>query len=69
MNSLEETKYLMMKRKERLEGTQENIAKRNLLQWYKKVQFSPKKYRYLEWTEGRGNNGKECTTEEKSWSI
>ena len=28
------------------------------------VQFSPKKYRYLEWTEGRSDNGKECTTTE-----
>ena len=23
-----------------------------------KIQFSPKKYRYLEWTEGRGDKGK-----------
>ena len=23
----------------------------------KKVQLSPQKYRYLEWTEGRGHNG------------
>ena len=38
------------------------IAKRSLLERYKKVQFSPKKYRYLEWTEGRGDNGKECTS-------
>ena len=31
---------------------------------YKKVQFSPKKYRYLEWTEGRDDNGKEYTSTE-----
>ena len=30
---------------------------------YKKVQFSSK-YRYLEWTKGRGDNGKECTSTE-----
>ena len=27
----------------------------------KQVQFSQKKYRNLEWTEGRGDNGKEFT--------
>ena len=26
----------------------------------KKIQFSPN--RYLEWTEGRGDNGEECTS-------
>ena len=36
----------------------------------KKVQFSLKKYRYLEWTEGRGDNDKECTsTEGKAGQI
>ena len=43
---------------------QETIAKRNWLERYKKVQFFPKKYRYLEWTERRGDNGKECTSTE-----
>ena len=28
----------------------------------KKVMLSPEKCRYLEWTEGRADNGKECTT-------
>ena len=36
----------------------------NLLERCKKVQFSPKKYRYLEWTEGRGDNGNKCTSTE-----
>ena len=27
-----------------------------------KIQFSPEKYRYLEWTEGRGDKGKKCTS-------
>ena len=43
----------------------EKIAKRNLLERYKKVKFPPKKYRYLEWTERRGDNGKESTTTEQ----
>ena len=56
MNSLEETdrKDLILKRKEEtryLRG-QKIIAKTNLPKRYKKVQFSPKKYRYMEWTEG-----------------
>ena len=68
MSNLEETdrKYLILRRKgeaRNLRG-QEKIAKRNLLELYKKVQFSRKKYRYLEWTEGRGDNGKECTSTE-----
>ena len=57
MNNLEETdsKRSNIGEKRRgweLEGTQEEIAKRNLLEQYKTVQFSQKKYRYLEWTEG-----------------
>ena len=50
--------------------TEIQIAKRNLLERLKKVQFSPKKYRYLEWTEGSGDNSKECTsTEGKNTQI
>ena len=41
----------------------------NLLERYKKVQFSPKKYRYLEWIEGRGDNGKQCTAEGKTGQM
>ena len=68
MNNLEEIdrKNLILTRKgeARYLRRQEKTAKRNLLLWYKKVQFSLKKYRYLEWTEGRGDNGKECTSTE-----
>ena len=50
--------------------TQEKSEKRNLLERYKKVKFSPKKYKYLEWTKGRGDNGKKCTsTAEKTGQI
>ena len=46
------------------------MAKRNLFERYKTVQLSPKKYRYLKWTEGRDNNGKECiTTKGKAGQI
>ena len=35
-----------------------------------KAQFSPKTYRYLEWIEGRSDNGKEWTsTERKTGQI
>ena len=65
MNNLEETdiKDLILRRtgEDRNLRTQEKIDKSNLLERYKKVQFSPKNYRYLEWTERRGDNGKECT--------
>ena len=73
MNNLEERdrKNLLLRRKgeaRNLRG-QQKIAKMNLLERYKKV-FSPKKYRYLEWTEGRDDNGKECTsTETKTGQI
>ena len=78
MNNLEETnrKDLILRRKgeaKNLKGhtkKKKKIAKRNLLELYKKVQFSPKKYRYLEWTEGRGDNGKTCiSTEGKMGQI
>ena len=70
MNNLEETDIKDIiciekkRRGQKFEGTQKKIAKRNLLERYKKFQFSSKKYRYLEWTEGRGVNGKECTSTE-----
>ena len=53
MNNLEETdrKDLIMKRKgeaRHLRRTQEKIAKRNLLEQYKKVQLSLSKYKYLD---------------------
>ena len=38
--------------------THEKIAERNLHEWYKKIQLSLEEYWYLEWTEGRGDNGK-----------
>ena len=40
----------------------EKIEKKSLLEQYKKVQFSPKKYRYFDWTKGRGDNDKECAS-------
>ena len=78
INNLEETnrKDIILRRKGEagnLRG-QENIGKRNLLIWHKKIQFSSKKYRYLEWTKGRGDNGKEYTTTKgknkgKTWKL
>ena len=66
MNNMVKTdrKNLILRRKGEARNlrTQEKIAKRNLLEQYKKVQLSPKKYKYLEWTEGRGDNAKEYTT-------
>ena len=42
----------------------------NLLEQNKKVQFSPEKYRCLEWTERRGDTAKECmTTKENTRQI
>ena len=68
MNNLEETyKYLiLLKRKGEARNVrkQEKIAKRNLLERYKINTVYPKKYRYFEWTEGRGDNGKEYTSTE-----
>ena len=63
MNNLEETdgKDLILRRKgeaRNFRGTQEKITKRNLLERYKKIQFSLKMYRYLEWTEGRDKMAK-----------
>ena len=65
-NNLEETdrKDLILRRKGEARNLRTQEIKRNLLERYKKVQFSPKKYRYLEWTERRGDNGKECTKTE-----
>ena len=34
----------------------------------KKYSFLPKKYKHLEWTEGKGDTGKECTSTEKTWT-
>ena len=44
------------------------LAKRNWLETYKKVLFSLKN-RYLEWTEGSGDNAKECTSTEGKTSV
>ena len=41
------------------------MPKRNLLEQCKNVQFSPKNHRYMEWTEGRGDNGKDCILTER----
>ena len=41
---------------------QEKNAKTNLLEPHQKEQQSTEKYGYLECTERRGDNGKECTT-------
>ena len=65
MNSLRETdrKDLLFTRKgevRNFERRQETIAKRNSLNRHKKYTISQKKYRYLERTEGKGDNGKEC---------
>ena len=41
-------------------------CKRSLLERYKKVQFFLRgMYRYLEWTKGRDDNDKECTSNER----
>ena len=32
---------------------------------YKKVHFSPEKYRYLEWTEGRSDNDEKAKSTER----
>ena len=36
--------------------------KKKFARMLQKVQFSPEKYRYLEWTEERGDKGKNCTS-------
>ena len=75
MNNLEEIdrKDLILRRKGEAENLREHkkkLVKAICLNNTKKVQFFPKKYRYLEWTEGRGDNGKECTsTEGKTGQI
>ena len=66
MNNPEETnrKDLILRRKGEARNLREHkkkLQKGICLNDTKKVQFSPKKYRYLEWTEGRGDNGNECT--------
>ena len=68
MNNLEDTdrKDQILRRKgeaKNLRGHKKILHKGVCLR-YKKVQFSLKKHRYLEWTEGRGDNGKECTSTE-----
>ena len=72
MNNLEETdrKDVILRRKiEARNLKREKNAERNLLERYKKVQFSQKKCRYLEWTIG-GDNDKKCTsTEGKTGQI
>ena len=74
MNNLEKTdrKDLILRRKGEvryLKGHKKKLQKGICLKDTKK-QFSPKNYRYLEWTKGRGDNGKECTsTEGKTGQI
>ena len=61
MNNLEETNrtdQTMKRGKARNLRQQEKNPKRNLLEQKKTVQFLPKKCRYLEWTEGRDDNGR-----------
>ena len=44
--------------------------KKKFARMLQKVQFSPEKYRYLEWTEERCHNSKECiTTQGKTLQI
>ena len=69
MNNLEETdrKDLILRRKgehKNLRGHKKILHKGICLKDTKKVQFSPKKYKYLEWNKGRGDNGKKCTSTE-----
>ena len=53
-----------------LRGHKKKLQRGIWLNDTKKVKFSPKKYIYLEWTKGRGDNGKECTsTEGKTGQI
>ena len=47
-----------------LSGHNKILQKGICLKNTKKVQFFWKKYRYLEWTEGRDDNGKQCTLTE-----
>ena len=56
-----------MKRKDEtrnLRRRKKKIAKRNLFERHRKVQFYTQKNRYLEWSEGKGDHGKECTSTE-----
>ena len=67
MNNLEETdrKDLTLRRKgeaKNLRGHKKILHKGISLKDTKKYSFSSKKYRYLEWTKGRGDNSKECTS-------
>ena len=68
MNNLEETnrKDLTLRSKGESRNLKEHKknAETNLLERYRIILFSPKKYRYLEWTEIGGDNGKECTSTE-----
>ena len=69
MNNLEETdrKNLILRRKgeaRNMRDHKKQLQKGICLNNTKKVQFSPRKYRYLEWTGGRGYNGKKCTSTE-----
>ena len=67
MNNIEETdrKYQVLRRIGEVKNlrNQEKTAK-GICLYDTKKQFSPKKYGYLEWTEGRGDNSKECTSTE-----
>ena len=70
MNNLEEIniKYIILRRKGEaryLRGHKKKLQKGICLHDTKKIQFSPKKYRYLELTEGRGDNSKEYTSTER----
>ena len=71
MNNLEKTdeKDLIMKRKGEVRYLkwQEKNCKKEFALTIRNVQLSSEKYIYLEWTEGRVDNSKECTaTEGKS---
>ena len=37
-------------------------SKKEFAKLPQKIQFSQEKYRYLEWTKGRGDKGKRCTS-------
>ena len=68
INEIERKKYQLLKfivitgwKCTRLEAVVRNTLpshNRTLLDEYKEIQFSPERYKYLEWTEGRGDKGK-----------
>ena len=73
INNLEERdgKDLILRRKGEAKNLRghKKYCKKEFAWTIQKSTFSLKKYRYLKWTEGRDDYGKECTsTEGKNWT-